>query len=63
MSNDDIIETEFKQRTYDGKWERLDRVFDHDNAYTFTTESGQVTTLTPEKWICTGVYDFLGEFV
>ena len=55
----DFIETDFHQRAFDGKWEHIAKVLDHDNAYTYKTESGNSVTLTPEKWITIGVYDYL----
>jgi hypothetical protein len=58
-----IIETQFKQRAFDGKWERLCKIVDFDNRYTYTTESGSRMTLVPEKWLTLGVYDYLVEFV
>lgn len=54
---------EFKQRAYDGKWEAIAKVMDHENAYTYKTEFGNVVTMTPEKYVCVGVYDYLMEFV
>lgn len=58
-----ILETQFKQRAYDAKWERIVKVPDHENAYVYTTEGGNVITILPEKWITTGVYDLLGDWV
>jgi len=57
----DSIEYELRQRAYDGKWENLARVKDHENAYVYKTDSGQNITLTPDKWICIGVHDLLVE--
>lgn len=58
-----ILETQFKQRAYDGKWERLAKVMDYDSKYTYVTESGQKISLIPEKWVTIGVYDYMMEFV
>lgn len=58
-----VIETQFKQRAFDGKWERIVKVMDHDNKYTYSTESGSKVTLIPEKWVTVGVYDYLLEFI
>ena len=58
-----IYEEDFKQRAYDGKWERIGKIADEDNAYTFFNEYGQKTTWIPEKWITLGVYDYLMEIV
>jgi hypothetical protein len=57
-----ILETSFKQRAYDGKWEHIAKIVDFDNKYTYQTESGSKVTLVPEKWITIGVYDYLMEF-
>jgi hypothetical protein len=54
-------EVEFKQREYDGKWEMIQKVLDHDNTYYITSESGNRVAMVPEKWITTGVYDYLIE--
>jgi hypothetical protein len=56
-------ECEFKQRAYDGKWERVEKVPDPENAYRYKTESGNVVTMIPEKWVTTGVFDYMMEFV
>lgn len=61
--NMQILETAFKQRAFDGKWERIGKIMDLDNAYTFINENGNRTTLIPEKWITLGVYDYLMEIV
>ena len=58
-----ILETQFKQRAYDGKWERLAKVMDYEQKYTYVTESGQKISLIPEKWVTIGVYDYMMEFV
>jgi hypothetical protein len=58
-----IIATEFKQRAYDGKWERLCKIVDFDSKYSYETETGSRVTLIPEKWITLGVYDYMLEFV
>ena len=56
-----VIREEFKQRQYDGKWQRLGLVMDQDNAYTYSTESGAKVSLVPEKWVTLGVYDYIME--
>lgn len=56
-----ILETQFKQREYDGKWEKLARVMDYDNKYVYKSESGQRMTYVPTKWTTVGVYDLLAE--
>lgn len=54
-----ILETQFKQRAYDGKWERIGKIIDTDNTYSFKNENGNMTTLIPTKWVTLGVYDYL----
>lgn len=56
-----VLETQFKQRAYDGKWERIVKTFDYDNEYTFKNEVGNKVSFIPEKWITVGVYDYLIE--
>lgn len=58
-----FLEYDFKQRDYDGKWERLGRIKDTQNEYSYLTPSGQKVTLTPEKWITIGVYDYLVDII
>ena len=55
----DILAEEFKQRAFDGKWERIVKIMDLDNSYSFVNENGNRTTLIPEKWVTVGVYDYL----
>lgn len=61
--NVDILAEEFKQRAFDGKWERIVKIIDEDNAYSFINEYGNRATLFPEKWVTVGVYDYLMEIV
>ena len=56
-----ILETQFKQRDYDSKWEKLARVMDYDNKYIYKSESGQKMTYVPTKWMTVGVFDYMGE--
>jgi hypothetical protein len=56
-----VLETAFKQRAFDGKWERIVKIMDLDNSYSFVNENGNRTTLIPEKWVTVGVYDYLME--
>ena len=60
-SNMHVLETAFKQRAFDGKWERIVKIMDLDNSYSFVNENGNRTTLIPEKWVTVGVYDYLME--
>jgi hypothetical protein len=57
-----VLETQFKQREYDGKWERIVKVPDYENAYVYSTEGGNMIKILPEKWITVGVYDLLGDW-
>jgi hypothetical protein len=54
-----ILETQFKQREYDGKWEKIVKVIDYDNKYVYKSESGHRLTYIPEKWMTVGVFDWL----
>lgn len=58
-----ILEEDFKQRAFDGKWERIGKIKDFDNSYSFVNENGQSMTHIPTKWITLGVYDYLMEIV
>ena len=59
----EIYEVDFRQRAYDGKWERLGKIEDTDNTYVFINEYGNRAATTPFKWITLGVYDYLMEIV
>lgn len=56
-----ILETDFVQRAFDGKWEKVVRVMDYDNKYVYKSETGQRMTYVPTKWMTTNVYDYLLE--
>lgn len=56
-----ILETTFRQRTYDGKWEKLAKVMDYDNKYVYKSETGSNLTYIPTKWMTVGVFDYVGE--
>jgi len=58
-----ITAEEFKQRAFDGKWERIVKIMDLDNSYSFMGENGSRMTHIPEKWVTVGVYDYLMEIV
>ena len=55
------FEVEFKQRSYDNKWEKIARVMDHENKYVYKSETGSQTAYIPTKWITVGVFDYVGE--
>lgn len=61
MSNLQILEEDFKQRAFDGKWQRWIKIMDFDNSYTYTNENGSRITLIPEQWVVAGVYDYMME--
>ena len=56
-----ILETQFVQRAFDSKWEKVVRVMDYDNKYVYKSESGQRMTYVPTKWMTVGVFDYVGE--
>jgi hypothetical protein len=63
MLASDILETQLIQRAYDGCWEKVVKIMDRENAYSYQNESGAKVTLIPEKWVTIGVYDFIMEEV
>ena len=63
MLDSEILETQFVQRAFDGLWEKVVKVVDYENGYTFRNESGVTVTLIPEKWLTVSVYPFLMEIV
>ena len=56
-----ILETQFKQRSYDSKWEKLAKVMDYENKYVYKTETGSTLAYIPTKWVTVGVFDYIGE--
>ena len=58
-----VLDTDFKQRAKDSKWERIIKTLDYDNKYSYISEAGNRVTLVPEKWVTVGVYDLLMEYV
>lgn len=63
MLASEILETQLVQRAFDGRWEKIVKIMDRENAYTYQNESGSKVTLIPEKWMTIGVYDFVMEEV
>lgn len=59
----EILETQIVQRDWDKRWEKIVRVMDYENSYTYRNESGSSVTLIPEKWLTVAVYDFIMEEV
>jgi hypothetical protein len=60
-THNNTFETEFRQRAFDGRWERLVKVMDYENKYSYTTEGGYKVTFIPERWETAGVYDFIAD--
>jgi hypothetical protein len=58
-----ILEEQLVQREFDGCWERIVKVLDHENAYTYKDEVGVSVTFTPMKWLTVAVYPFIMEIV
>jgi hypothetical protein len=58
-----ILESQIVQRDFDKRWERIVKVMDHENAYSYSNENGVPVTLIPTKWLTVAVYDFLMEAV
>jgi hypothetical protein len=58
-----ILETQIIQREWDKRWEKIVKIMDYENSYTYINESGVKMTLIPEKWITTDVFDFIMEIV
>lgn len=56
-----ILETSWKQRTYDGKWEKLAKIMDYENKYVYKSETGSNLTYIPTKWMTVGVFDYMME--
>lgn len=59
----EILETLLVQRKFDGYWEKIAKIIDHENAYTYKNELGNTVTLTPIKWVTIQVYPFIMEEV
>ena len=58
-----ILESQIVQRDFDKRWERIVKVMDHENAYSYSNENGVPVSLIPTKWLTVAVYDFLMEEV
>lgn len=59
--NMQTLQTEFIQRAYDGKWEKVSRTMDFDNKYVYENDAGLKITFVPDKWVTVGVFDYIGE--
>lgn len=57
----DILETQLVQRAHDGYWERIVRVLDLDNQYSYKGQDGIHLTSVPSKWLTVAVYPFIME--
>lgn len=58
-----VLETQYKQRAFDGYWQKWVKTFDYDNKYTFNNENGNTVSYIPEKWVVTAVYPLMMEIV
>ena len=47
----EILETQIVQREWDKRWEKIVRVMDYENSYTYGNETGNIVTLIPDKWM------------
>ena len=63
IDKNSIHETQLVQREFDGCWERIVKVMDTENSYSFVDERGMNMTLTPTKWVTVAVYPFIMEEV
>jgi hypothetical protein len=52
-----FLELAKHRRAYDGKWEVIAKIQDHENRYEYTSDTGQKITYTPERWITIKVLD------
>lgn len=50
-----FLELDKKQREFDGMWETIAKIQDHENAYSWQSETGITFTYIPEKWITINV--------
>lgn len=57
-----VLDADFRQRAFDGKWERIVKTLDYDNIYEFNTGHSKKTHI-PTKWIVTDVYDYIIELI
>lgn len=63
LSDMTVLETQIVQREWDKRWEKVVKIMDNENAYTYRNENGISVTLIPEKWLVLEVYDFIMEIV
>ena len=56
-----MIETQLVQRDFDKRWEMIAKIRDYENSYEYVDEQGNKIVFVPEKWVTTGVYDFILE--
>ena len=54
-----VLETQFKRRAFDNKWEEIAKIMDFKNRYSYKNEHGQKMSYIPSKWVTVGVYDLL----
>lgn len=58
-----ILDTKIVQRAYDGRWEKIAKILDHENSYSYREDTGKTTYSVPSKWITITVFDFIMEEV
>ena len=58
-----ILEFASYYRAFDNKWEILGKILDKENTYTYTTETKQRISHTPEKWVCVDVLNDVVEVI
>ena len=58
-----VFETEFKQRKYDGKWQKWIKISDPESTYRYLAENGDVISVVRTQWLVSDVYDYELEFV
>lgn len=63
LSDMTILETQIVQRDWDKRWEKIVKIMDTENAYTYRNENGVSVSLIPERWITVAVYDLLMEII
>lgn len=63
LSDMTILETQIVQRDWDKRWEKIVKIMDNENAYTYRNENGVSVSLIPEKWVTVAVFDYLMEIV
>lgn len=53
-----IIKTDYRQRAFDKKWEKIVKIPDFENKYSYKDGAGNIVNIVPTKWLTVGVFDF-----